>query len=88
MLAAATSRHVQRMMDDHGARSAALAEGLRDQMERMTAPEMRARLTTAWTDYLRDSGERMVLTLDALRQRGDIFLEHEEAGCPPVLAHD
>jgi pimeloyl-ACP methyl ester carboxylesterase len=88
MLAAATSRHLQRMMDDHGARSASLAEGLRDQMERMSAPEMRERLTTAWSDYLRDSGERMVLTLDALRQRGDIFLEHEEAGCPPVLAYE
>jgi pimeloyl-ACP methyl ester carboxylesterase len=87
-LAAAASRHLQRMMDDHSARSAAQAEGLRDQMERMTAPEMRERLTAAWTDYLRDAGERMVLTLDVLRQRGDIFLEHEEAGCPPVLAYD
>lgn len=88
MLAAATSRHVQRMMDDHGDRGDALAQSLRDQMESMTAPEMRGRLTTAWTDYLRDAGERMVLTLDALRQRGDIFLAHEEAGCPPVLAYD
>jgi hypothetical protein len=87
-LAAAASRHLQRMMDDHGARSAAQAEGLRDQMERMTAPEMREHLSAAWTDYLRDAGERMVLTLDVLRQRGDIFLEHEEAGCPPVLAYD
>jgi pimeloyl-ACP methyl ester carboxylesterase/tellurite resistance protein len=88
MLAAAVSRHLQRMMDDHGARSATLAGGLRDQIEQMTAPEMRERLATAWRDYLRDAGERMVLTMDALRQRGDIFLEHEEAGCPPVLAYD
>jgi pimeloyl-ACP methyl ester carboxylesterase len=87
MLAAAASRHLQRMMDDHSARSATLAEGLRDQMEQMTAPEMRERLTAAWGDYLRDAGERMVLTLDALRRRGDIFLEHEDAGCPPVLAY-
>ncbi len=26
--------------------------------------------------------------MDVLRQRGDIFLEHEEAGCPPVLIYD
>jgi len=88
MLAAATSRHLQRMMDDHGRRSAALAESLRDEMDRMSAPEMRARLSAAWAEYLRDAGERTVLTMDALRRRGDIFLEHESAGCPPVLAYD
>jgi len=88
MLAASASRHIQRMMDDHGARGAAQAEGVRDLTEQMSAPEMRERLSTAWTDYLRDAGERMVLTMDVLRRRGDIFLEHEEAGCPPVLAYD
>lgn len=41
-----------------------------------------------WQDYLTDAGQRMVLTLDTLRKRGDIFLEHEEAGCPPVLIYD
>ncbi|MDO9159841.1 MAG: DUF3141 domain-containing protein [Burkholderiaceae bacterium] len=42
----------------------------------------------AWAEYLRDAAERGVLTLDALRKRGDIFLSHEEAGCPPVLVYD
>jgi pimeloyl-ACP methyl ester carboxylesterase len=88
ILSAAASRHLQRMMDDHGARSATLAQGLHDHMERMTAPETRAHLAAAWTEYLRDSGERMVLTTDALRRRGDIFIEHEDAGCPPVLVYD
>ncbi|WP_244624761.1 DUF3141 domain-containing protein [Roseibium aquae] len=37
---------------------------------------------------MRDAGERIVLTTDALRRRGDIFIEHEEAGCPPVLVYD
>ncbi|MEL6336073.1 MAG: DUF3141 domain-containing protein [Pseudomonadota bacterium] len=39
-------------------------------------------------DYLRDVAERFVLTLDVLRERGDIFIEHEDAGCPPVLVYD
>jgi hypothetical protein len=88
ILMAAASRHLQRMLEDHGSRGSALAAGLRAQTESMAAPEMRQRLTAAWQEYLRDAGERTVLTLDALRRRGDIFLEHEAKGCPPVLAYD
>lgn len=40
------------------------------------------------SEYVRDSGERSVLMLEALRKRGDIFLEHEAAGAPPVLIYD
>lgn len=39
-------------------------------------------------DYLRDRLERTILTLDTLRERGDIFAAHEAAGCPPVLVYD
>jgi len=45
-------------------------------------------LYEVWENYWRDSAQRMVLTVDTLRKRGDIFLEHEEAGCPPVLIYD
>jgi len=38
--------------------------------------------------YLRDAGERWLLFLDILRQRGNNFLRHEEKGCPPVLAYE
>ncbi|WP_394706303.1 alpha/beta fold hydrolase [Breoghania sp.] len=47
-----------------------------------------ANLSGAFADYLRDAARRWVRTLDVLRERGDIFLEHEAAGCPPVLAYD
>jgi pimeloyl-ACP methyl ester carboxylesterase len=40
------------------------------------------------TDYLNDFVQRSVLFLDIMRQRGNKFVEHEEAGCPPVLAYD
>ncbi|MEM8731816.1 MAG: DUF3141 domain-containing protein, partial [Pseudomonadota bacterium] len=45
-------------------------------------------MVSAWRSYLVDANQRAALTLDALRQRGDIFIAHEEAGCPPVLAYD
>jgi len=42
----------------------------------------------AFAAYLRDAAERSVLMADLLRRRGDIFVEHEAAGCPPVLIYD
>lgn len=38
-----------------------------------------------WTEYATDSAQRSVLFWDALRQRGNQWLEHERAGKPPVL---
>lgn len=40
------------------------------------------------SEYLCDVNERAVLTTDTLRKRGDIFIEHEAKGCPPVLAYE
>ena len=37
--------------------------------------------------YMDDAGQRLVLALDVLRRRGDIFLAHEDDGCPPVLMY-
>lgn len=48
----------------------------------------RGGLPQDWLDYLGDRAQRMVLTLDTLRERGDIFIAHEAAGCPPVLVYD
>jgi pimeloyl-ACP methyl ester carboxylesterase len=41
----------------------------------------------AWA-YLVDRWQRSVLTLDVLRERGNIYLEHAESGHPPVLVFD
>ncbi|GMG80832.1 TerB family tellurite resistance protein [Paralimibaculum aggregatum] len=38
--------------------------------------------------YAADALRRGLVFLDILRERGDIFLEHEAAGCPPVLIYD
>jgi hypothetical protein len=41
-----------------------------------------------WTNYAVDSFQRSVLFLDTLRQRGNAYHEHEEAGRPPLLHFD
>ncbi len=46
------------------------------------------RLWQEWLSYSTDSSKRLLQTVDVLRERGDIFLEHELAGCPPVLDYD
>ncbi|HLK90122.1 MAG TPA: DUF3141 domain-containing protein [Polyangia bacterium] len=38
--------------------------------------------------YLLDAWQRMVLTWDVLRERGNQYLEHERSGKPPVLVFD
>jgi len=41
----------------------------------------------SWNSYLTDSFQRSVLFWDVIRQRGNVFLDHERAGKPPVLAY-
>jgi pimeloyl-ACP methyl ester carboxylesterase len=45
-------------------------------------------LTQDWISYVTDFYQRSVLFWDTIRQRGNIFLEHERAGKPPVLIYD
>ncbi len=46
------------------------------------------RLAEAAAAYGIDRAQRSVLFADTIRERGDIFLAHEAAGCPPVLVYD
>ena len=45
-------------------------------------------LLSAASAYWIDALQRAVLTLDTLRERGNIDLSHEAAGTPPVLVYD
>ena len=88
ILTTAATRHAQRMGSVHSERAhdtfgkaESLLQGLRN-------AQASGKLLNDWADYLRDSAERAVLSLDTLRKRGDIFLAHEAAGCPPVLVYD
>jgi len=88
ILSVSVARNGQRIMEEHGRRLGDLLAQGRAQAETMAHPEHRDALPAAWAAYLRDAAQRIVLTADVLRQRGDIFLEHEAAGCPPVLIYD
>jgi pimeloyl-ACP methyl ester carboxylesterase len=45
-------------------------------------------LWSGWAAYAVDSFQRSVLFLDTLRQRGNAYHEHQEAGSPPLLHFD
>ncbi len=67
-----------------------LNERVRDACERQAAGAAAAPLLPwqAWASgaqYAVDFGQRSVLFWDALRQRGNNFIEHERQGLPPVL---
>ena len=84
-------RHADSIHDDHTARLHARIDQLSTLLKtaRETGKDMSlAALGTEFRAYLRDAAERWVLAADTLRERGDIFREHEAAGCPPVLIYD
>lgn len=43
---------------------------------------------SGWSAYLTDAAQRSILFWDTLRQRGNVFIEHERAGKPPLLHFD
>jgi hypothetical protein len=51
-------------------------------------PAAPAQLLADWFGWATDAAQRSVLMLDTMRQRGNDFLEHAQAGLPPVLHFD
>lgn len=85
-LAAASARSLQRMTRTHGQRGATLvAEGVR---AATAVTSVGTAGPAAALAYLTDRAQRMALVLDLLRERGNQYLAHEAAGCPPVLSYD
>ena len=41
-----------------------------------------------WSEYLTDSAQRSILFWDAMRERGNAFIERSAQGLPPVLHFD
>jgi len=41
-----------------------------------------------WLQFATDAGQRSILFWDILRERGNVFVEHEREGKPPVLHFD
>lgn len=85
LLAQSARLQSEKIAETHAERTRDLIEGFTDVNQRL----MRSQSTVKdWASYLKDASQRVVLTMDALRERGDVFLEHEAAGCPPVLVYD
>lgn len=84
----ASGLHREALTRSHGERARASLAASAALLHDLTAPDTARTLTAAWQSYLTDRAQRLVLTLDTLRERGDTFIAHEEAGCPPVLAYD
>ena len=88
ILVTAAQRQSSRIAATHSARAEDALGQAKRLMQALREAQAEGRLPSDYLAYLRDAGERMILTLDTLRKRGDIFLAHEAAGCPPVLVYD
>jgi pimeloyl-ACP methyl ester carboxylesterase len=88
ILTTAAQRQSARITETHSARAETALDQAKRLMEDLRTAQTEGRLGSDYTEYLRDAWERMILTMDTLRKRGDVFLDHEEAGCPPVLIYD
>jgi len=82
------SRHMEAIARTHNSRTGKTLDRLGKAMEALRDSGRSGELAAEWQEFARDAAERSVLMVDALRQRGDIFLEHEAAGCPPVLIYE
>ena len=91
LLRRVAARHGDTIFHDHSRRARKLVKDVGGLVSTAREPGSEltpARIATHYRDYLRDAAERWVLMMEVLRQRGDIFRAHEEAGCPPVLIYD
>ncbi len=88
ILTTAAQRQTARITEDHSRRAEEAVEQAKTLMEDLRSAQAEGRIGSDYAEYMRDAWERMILTMDTLRKRGDIFLAHEEAGCPPVLIYD
>ncbi|GGH48385.1 DUF3141 domain-containing protein [Frigidibacter albus] len=88
ILSTSASRQLARIKDTHSRRAEATMEQAGSLIEDLRRAQSDGRIGNDLAEYLRDAAERMILTVDTLRKRGDIFLAHEAAGCPPVLIYD
>lgn len=81
------ARRLKEASDAYGARVKAALEAYGPAI---ASPATPIDLWRDWTAYAVDAGQRATLLWDALRKRGNQWLEHERAGKPPVLqfAHE
>ncbi|WP_306143367.1 DUF3141 domain-containing protein [Roseibium sp. MMSF_3412] len=88
LMARGLTKHLTNITDVHKQRWQDSLSAYGKAFEDLTQAQAKGALYGAFESYWKDAAQRIVLTMDTLRQRGDNFIEHEEAGCPPVLIYD
>jgi pimeloyl-ACP methyl ester carboxylesterase len=78
------SRHAEALMP--AAPGAASAQAMQDLASRFARTP--AALAQDAQAYATDAAQRLVMFWDVMREAGNNFVEHERAGCPPVLFFD
>ena len=76
LLARSASKQIERISTEHSARARGHFERLQRILLENAGVEQNGAAWNAWRSYVADASRRAVLTLDALRERGDIFLRH------------
>jgi pimeloyl-ACP methyl ester carboxylesterase len=88
LMSLALSRHMERCSRDHNLQASKWFEGARTAWHSLQEEAAQGRGFELFTGYAQDAAQRTALTLDVLRERGNIDIEHEAAGTPPVLVYD
>lgn len=89
-LATASAHHMEQMAREHGERTHHWLSDWARLGQDLAQAFVQGTVARDGAEYTIDAAQRALLTLDTLRERGNIDLEHEAAGTPPVLdyAHE
>ena len=87
-LQASGTHHATKFKAEHGARAVKLAADLAASQQALGAALAGGQWLQFAAEYGVDALQRLALTLDVLRQRGENDQAHEDAGTPPVLDYE
>lgn len=82
------SRHQQQNSEQLQQNAQTLSEDVKAVYQSWLKANTPTRFFQEWLSYSTDSTKRLLQTAEVLKERGDIFIDHELAGCPPVLDYD
>ena len=82
-----SAHHLEKITRTHSERLAQMAQSLVEIQSGLASASTDGRLLDEVSRFGVDRVQRMALTLDVLRERGNQDKAHEDAGTPPVLAY-
>lgn len=84
----AHGHHVDKISQSHQQRLQKWTQSLIDLQQSAFTASIAGHTFQQASDYAMDAAQRLILTLDVLRERGNNDRAHEAAGTPPVLDYD